>query len=122
MKYIDVEPSVWQRRLTGEYTTHFTNYVIPPNCHVLTRGEFAQIFEDIMKIRDGDERRRAFKKRRKEFWLTGNYYRTGDLTLDIHHDRRMLCLYESSYQFLEMNSGSNYGLMKVAFDLPTLFL
>jgi len=125
MKYnemIDLEPSTWPKRPSGEYMTHLINYEIPKGYHILTRDEYDSLFKEVMEIQDNWERREAFRNLRNKLGLTWNYYWTGESTWQAYHDYRMLCLYDSSYTFIEMDSKWNYWKVKMRRDMTIVFL
>ncbi len=119
---IDLEPSTWPQRPNGEYTTHLINYEIPKGYHILTRDEYDSLFKEVMEIQDNFERREAFRNLRVKLGFTWNYYRTGDITWWKYHDYRMLCFYDSSYSYIEMDSKWNYWKVKMRKDMTIVFL
>jgi hypothetical protein len=75
-----------------------------------------------MEIQNNWERREAFRNLRNKLGFTWNYYRTGDTTWVEYHDYRMLCFYDSSYSFIEMDSKWNYWKVKMRRDMTIVFL
>lgn len=120
---IDLEPSTWPRRPNGEYLTHLINYEIPKGYHILTRNEYESLFKEVMEIQNSLERREALRNLRVKLGFTWwNYYRTGDTTWQETYDYRMLCFYDSSYSFIEMDSKWNYWKVKMRRDITVVFL
>lgn len=119
---IDLEPSIWPKRPNGEYMTHLINYDIPKGYHILTRDEYDSLFKEVMEIQNDWERREAFRNLRAKLGFTCNWYRTGDTTWIKYPDYRMLCFYDSSYTFIEMDSKWNYWKVKMRRDMTIVFL